>query len=66
MIEIVVRGPLGPDLTAALGDYAVETGRTSTRIVGPIPDQSKLFGLLEMLDTMHIEVLSMNTIDDSA
>lgn len=62
-IEIVIRGPLGRDLTAALEGYSVVTDEDSTRIAGPIPDQSKLVGLLEMLDAMHIEVLSVNTLD---
>ena len=33
-----------------------------TRIVGPVPDQSMLFGLLDMFDGLHIEVVSVNPV----
>lgn len=61
-IEIVVRGALGPDAKAALEDFTVETDGKASRISGPIPDQAKLLGLLEMFDAMHVEVLSVNTV----
>lgn len=63
-IEIVVRGALGPDVKAALDDFIVEADGNASRISGTIPDQAKLFGLLEMFDAMHVEVLSVRTIQE--
>ncbi|GAA1976231.1 hypothetical protein [Microbacterium pumilum] len=63
VMEVVVRGRLGPDLVAALEGFDVEPGQNGmTRIVGPVPDQSKLFGLLDMFDGLHIEVVSVNPV----
>lgn len=63
-IEIAVRGALGPDVRAALDDFVVEAEGNVSRISGTIPDQAKLFGILEMFDAMHVEVLSVNTIQE--
>lgn len=66
-VEVVVRGRLGPDLIAALQGFtvaAVADGRTS--LVGQICDQARLIGLLEMLDELHIEVVSVNPVAPSA
>ncbi len=64
VIELVVRGPLWPSLLAALDDFTVTTdddGRTS--IIGPVDDQARLLGLLEMFHGVNIEVISVNRID---
>ena len=64
VMEVVVRGRLGSDLVAALDGFDVESGEGGvTRIVGPVADQSKLFGLLDMFDGLHIEVVSVNPVD---
>jgi hypothetical protein len=61
VIEIVVRGKLGPDLVAALHGFDVEDADDGcSRVVGSIPDQARLIGLLDMLDELHIEVVSVN------
>lgn len=63
VMEIVVRGRLGPEFIATLAAYAVhddEDGRT--RIVAPMADQSELLGLLGLLDRFHIEVISVNPV----
>ena len=63
VMEVVVRGRLGADLVAALDGFDVEPGEQGlTRIVGPVPDQSMLFGLLDMFDGLHIEVVSVNPV----
>lgn len=62
-VAIVVRGRIGPDLIAALVGFAVEDAEPGfTRIVGRVPDQAKLFGLLAMFDGLHIEVVSVNPV----
>ena len=62
VMEVVVRGRLGPDLVAALDGFDVLPGDGVTRIVGPVSDQSMLFGLLDMFDGLHIEVVSVNPV----
>lgn len=63
VLEVVVHGRFGPDLIAALSDFDIEAAeRGRTRIVGRVPDQAKLFGLLELLDELHIEVISVNRV----
>ena len=63
VMEVVVRGRLGAELVAALDGFEVEpTDHGLTRIVGPVPDQSMLFGLLDMFDDLHIEVVSVNPV----
>ena len=63
VMEVVVRGRLGADLVAALDGFDVEPAEEgTTRIVGPVSDQSMLFGLLDMFDGLHIEVVSVNPV----
>jgi hypothetical protein len=63
VVEIVVRGKLGPTLVAALSGFTVDPAPDGcTRVVGAIPDQARLIGLLEMLDELHIEVVSVNPV----
>ncbi|GAA5036610.1 hypothetical protein ACFQRL_09575 [Microbacterium fluvii] len=64
LVEIVISGRLGTDLSAALGGFdlqPIDDGRT--RIVGPVPDQARLMGLLDMLADLHIDVLSFQRLD---
>ncbi|MBD3942993.1 hypothetical protein IF188_14960 [Microbacterium sp. NEAU-LLC] len=65
-VEIVVGGPLSPDLVVtALEGFAVTTdddGRT--HVIGRVPDQARLIGLLAMFDGLHIAVISVNPIAD--
>jgi hypothetical protein len=63
VIEVIVRGTLGPDLIAALAEFTVEAVPDGcSSVVGRIPDQARLLGLLEMLDELHIEVVSVNPV----
>jgi hypothetical protein len=66
-IEVVVRGPLSPSLLAALDEYAVDTDANGlTTIAGRIVDQSQLLGLIEMLGSLNVEVISVNRTDPTA
>ena len=63
-MEIVVDRRVGPSLRAALGDYEVVDGADGrTTIVGVLVDQAQLFGLLDMLESLNIEVVSVNPVD---
>ncbi|WP_168625842.1 MULTISPECIES: hypothetical protein [unclassified Cryobacterium] len=64
VVELVVRGRLGHELIAALDGFEVATDEHGlTHIVGHVADQARLFGLLDMFDELHIEVVSMNPVD---
>lgn len=67
VVELVVRGRLGHELIAALDGFEVTTDEHGlTHIVGHVTDQARLFGLLDMFDDLHIEVVSMNPVDPEA
>jgi hypothetical protein len=64
VVELVVRGRLSPELVLALEGFRVETARRGlTRVVGAVADQARLFGILELFDNMHIEVVSVNPVE---
>jgi len=65
IVEIVVGGRLSPDLVVALEGFTVTSdGPRRTRVVGPVTDQARLFGLLAMFDGLHMSVISVNPIED--
>ena len=65
IVEIVVGGQLDPELIAALDGFEIAPAADGcTRVVGAIPDQAKLLGLIEMLGERHIDVVSVNFVTD--
>ena len=61
--EIVVRGTLSQTIVAALEGFdvsRVELGRT--HLIGWVPDQARLHGLLEVVQALHIELISVNLV----
>lgn len=63
VMELIVRGRLGPDLIAVLDGFEVRTDeRGFTHIVGAVADQARLLGVLELFDGLHIEVVSVNPV----
>lgn len=64
-IEVVIRGTLSHDILAALDGFTVTAAPNGcSRVVGVVPDQAKLLGLLEMFDQLHVEVISVNPVPD--
>ena len=63
--EVIVRGRLSPDIAEALDGFVVgnrEGGVTS--IIGPVVDQPRLLALLGAFDDLHIEVISVNPVEE--
>jgi len=61
--EIVVKGTLSPALVAAFDGFEVRrTDDGTTHLVGQVPDQARLHGLLELLRDLTIELVSVNRI----
>jgi hypothetical protein len=61
--EVVVKGRMSADLIAVLDGFAIETDAEGlTRLVGDIPDQTRLLGMLAAFDDLHMEVVSVNVL----
>lgn len=64
MIEIVIQGTLGDALGDVIDDFRidrVENGQT--HLVGPVPDQAKLQGILALFSSLNIHLVSVNPLD---
>ncbi|MET0974430.1 MAG: hypothetical protein ABWX82_02015 [Leifsonia sp.] len=61
--EIVVKGTLSPAIMAAFEGFTASP-RTdgTTHLVGSVPDQARLHGLLGMLQDLTIELVSVTPI----
>jgi hypothetical protein len=57
--RIVVRGRLSDRLASAFAGMSLEPGEGTTALVGPVADQSHLFGLLERIHGLGLELLSV-------
>lgn len=62
IVDVTVQGRLGADLAAALPEFTIRTRSGITHVVGPVPDQAKLFGLLDLFERFNIEVVSINRV----
>ena len=55
--RIVVRGRLSERLAGAFDGMTLEPGDGTTALVGPVSDQSHLFGVLERVHALGLELL---------
>jgi hypothetical protein len=61
--EIVVKGTLSPALVAAFDGFTVSRADHGlTHLVGWVPDQARLHGLLDLLRDLTIELVSVNPV----
>lgn len=61
--EIVIKGTLSAPVAALIDGFRVcrvERGRT--HLVGLVPDQSRLQGILTLFGTLNIELVSVNPV----
>jgi hypothetical protein len=61
--EIVVRGELDERFASAFDDMTIHVEDGCTRIVGEVVDQSRLYGLLEQINNLGIELISVIPFD---
>ena len=59
--RIVVRGRLSDRLATAFAGMRLEPGEGTTALVGPVSDQSHLFGLLERVHSLGLELLGVES-----
>lgn len=65
--EIVIRGTLSDCVAELIEGFtvvAVEHG--NTHLVGPVPDQARLQGILTIFGNLNIELVSVNPVAESA
>lgn len=63
MVEIVIEGTLSEALDEVIDDFRVdhvENGRT--HLVGPVPDQVRLQGILTLFSSLNIHLVSVNPV----
>jgi hypothetical protein len=59
MYRICVRGQLTARLASAFEGMTLEPGATKTNLVGEIQDQSHLYGLLDRVRELGLELISV-------
>jgi hypothetical protein len=60
--EITVRGRLSAALAGAFDDLSATPAGAGTVIRGEVPDQAALFGVLERLDALGLELLEVRSV----
>jgi hypothetical protein len=65
LYEVGVRGRLGPTIASALDGFEVVScdGR-QTRLRGWIADQSSLYGVIELISSLGLELISVLPVDE--
>jgi hypothetical protein len=57
--EIRVRGPIGPTMMQAFPTLAASRSGQDTLLVGSIPDQSALYGVIQQLEALGLQLLEI-------
>ena len=61
--EIVIKGSLSDPVAALIDGFTVsQVERGRTHLVGPVPDQARLQGILTIFSTLNIELGSVNPV----
>ena len=60
--EITVRGRLSATLAAAFDGFGAQRLATQTVLYGEVPDQAALFGLLERVQALGLELLEVRRV----
>ncbi|MGE3600957.1 MAG: hypothetical protein AB7N70_36035 [Dehalococcoidia bacterium] len=62
--EIVVRGELDARYASAFDEMTSHVEGGNTHIIGNVIDQAQLYGLLERIASLGIELISLNSIPE--
>ncbi len=57
--EITVRGRVGPSIAEAFEGLSVSVSPTQTLLQGQIPDQAALHGVLDLIESLGLELLDV-------
>jgi hypothetical protein len=64
--EFHVRGELGARILAAFGDLQAGKRQGYTVLSGPVPDQAALFGVLDRIESLGIELIEVKRVRPEA
>lgn len=59
--EITIRGRLGATLLAAFDDLTATSSAADTVLCGELSDRAALFGVLERIDSLGLELLDVRS-----
>jgi hypothetical protein len=63
--EIVIQGTLSPSIIAAVEGFSVRcVEHDKTHLIGTVPDQAGLLGILELLRDLTVTIESVNPVAD--
>ena len=57
--EIRVRGPIGPTIMQAFPTLTATRSGHDTLLIGSLPDQSALYGVINQLETLGLQLLEI-------
>ena len=63
--EIRVRGPIGPTIMQAFPTLAEGRSGQDTLLVGSLPDQCALYGVIHQLEALGLELLEIRRLPTS-
>ena len=63
LYQIVVRGSAGPGVQNAFRDFDITVDHDSTRLQAQLMDQAALFGALDRVHALGLEVLEVRRVD---
>jgi hypothetical protein len=60
--EIRVRGPIGPTMMQAFPTLAATRSGQDTLLIGSLPDQSALYGVIGQLEALGLQLLEIRRV----
>ena len=63
--ELVIRGEIGERFGVLFEGLRLQRDRGTTIITGPVRDQAHLHGLIERVDNLGLELVSVNPLNES-
>jgi hypothetical protein len=57
--EIRIRGPIGPTMMEAFPTLALSRSAEDTLLIGSLPDQSALYGVIHQLEVLGLQLLEI-------
>jgi hypothetical protein len=63
--ELVIRGEIGERFGVLFEGMHLRGDRGTTIITGPVRDQAHLHGLIERVDNLGLELVSVNPLNES-
>ena len=62
--QIVLRGEIGERFSVLFAGMRLESSQGTTVVTGPVRDQAHLHGLIERVQELGIELVSVNPLDE--